>query len=60
MGHCRRLRDCIVSENQRRMLLRLVAQARVTTGQLALIVIDIPKGKVLTAHVRSGYLQTLS
>ena len=30
------------------------------TGQLALIFIDIPKGKVLTAHVRSGYLQTLS
>ena len=24
------------------------------TGQLALIFIDIPKGKVLTAHVRSG------
>ena len=30
------------------------------TGQLALIFIDIPNGKVLTAHVRSGYLQTLS
>ena len=27
------------------------------TGQLALIFIDIPKGKVLTAHVRAGALQ---
>ena len=39
------LRDCIVSENQRRILLPLVAQARVT---LALI------EKVPAAHVRLG------